>query len=186
MVSKIKPRDRLIKCALDLFHQHGFHATGIDTILAQSKVAKTTLYRHFRSKEELIIAALRKDDEDFRNWLMQTIDKSKLLPIEKLPLLFDVYRQWAEEPNFNGCVFAKASAEFSTLDSPIQALCIEHKRLLVRYMQELVDAANIRESSDLATQLLLLLEGATVMAQMTNDATVFEQAKVTAQKLISL
>ena len=185
MANKIKPRDRLVKCALHLFRQHGFHATGVDTIQAESKVAKTTLYRYFKSKEELIVAALRKEDEDLRNWVMQAIDKSKLSPVEKLPLLFDVYRQWAEEPNFNGCVFVKASAEFSASDSPIHILCAEHKRLIVRYIQTLVDAAALEESSDLATQLALLVEGATVIAQMTNDATVFEQAKVTAQKLIS-
>ncbi len=179
-----KPRERLVAVALRLFYQNGFHATGIDTILAQSKVAKTTLYRHFRSKEELIVAALRKDDEDFRNWLMQTVDKAKLEPKEKLLFLFDVYRQWAENPRFNGCAFVKASAEFPALDSPIHALCVEHKRLLTRYIQALIDDANIQETASLATQLTLMLDGATVIAQMTGETDVFEQAKLSAQKIV--
>ncbi len=70
----VKPKERLLVNALELFSLRGFHATGIDTILTQSKVAKTTMYRHFSSKEDLIVSALRKRDEDFRDWLMQTMN----------------------------------------------------------------------------------------------------------------
>lgn len=181
---KAKPKERLVGKALELFCQNGFHATGIDTILSQSKVAKTTLYRHFRSKDELILAALRKRDEDFRNWLMQTIDRANVGPIDKLLMVFDIHKQWAEQPDFNGCAFVKASAEFSAVDSPIHRFCVEHKRLVTRYIQELAEASKAHEPADLAEQFMILLDGATVTAQMTRQPSAFSQAKDSARVLL--
>ena len=69
-------RDELVDTALRLFYTRGFNATGIDKILAEAGVAKMTLYKHFRSKEELILAALNRRDEQFRNWLMGEMEKA--------------------------------------------------------------------------------------------------------------
>lgn len=185
MVTIYKPRERLIRSALDLFGTGGFHATGIDTILSRSKVSKTTLYRHFRSKDELIIATLRKRDEEFRNWFMQNIDHLDAKPIEKLLMVFDVYKEWAEEPKFNGCIFAKASAEFPSTDSPIHRICIEHKRLMIRYLKALSVSINVKDPDELAEQIMILLDGATVSAQITGQSSVFKYAKESALKLVT-
>ena len=83
-------RDHLVDIALDLFSRDGFHATGIDKILAESGVAKMTLYKHFRSKDELILAALRRRDERFRNWFMRTVERRADTPRERLLAMFDV------------------------------------------------------------------------------------------------
>ena len=73
-------RDHLVATALALFSKHGYHATGIDRILAESGVAKMTLYKHFRSKDELILAALRRRDEEFRRWLQAEIESRAATP----------------------------------------------------------------------------------------------------------
>ena len=78
-----KKREHLIDVALRLFCSEGFHATGIDRILSEAKVAKNTLYKHFRSKDELILAALRRGDETFRNDLMQYVEKKTQKPDTK-------------------------------------------------------------------------------------------------------
>ena len=181
---KMKPKERLIDNALKLFRQRGFYATGVDTVLAEAKVSKTTLYRHFRSKEELIIAVLRRQDEEFRNWFMKTVDQASKQPLEKLLSVFDVYQKWAEQDDFNGCAFVKASAEFPCPESPIHALCVEHKRLMTRYIQELAETAHVPDANNIATQFMLLLDGATVLAQMTGKVQTFGEAKDYARKIV--
>lgn len=181
----VKPRERLLLNALELFSLRGFHATGIDTILAQSQVAKTTMYRHFKSKEDLIVSVLRKRDEDFRNWLMQTLDRTDTQGSEKLLMVFDVYQQWAERSDFNGCLFVKASSEFPDVDSPIHVFCAEHKRLMTRYIRSLTaSSGTTAPPDDLADQIMMLLDGATALVQINRRPHVFEGAKESARKLV--
>ena len=176
-------RDRLVSVALQLFRQHGFHATGIDRILAESGVAKNTLYRHFKSKDELILASLRQQDEEFRNWLMREVDRRDNA-IDRLLAVFDVYEQWSRTPVFFGCMFINASAEFSDPNSPIHAFCKEHKRLVTMFIRDLAKAADVEGSDDLSACWLLLLDGAVTSTQVSNQALSFQQAKVVAKNLL--
>src|SRR5262245_61425521 len=77
-------REELIDTALRLFSRHGYRATGIDTILAEAGVAKMTLYHHFKSKDELIVAALKKRDAEWRTWFVRRVDELGRTPREKL------------------------------------------------------------------------------------------------------
>lgn len=77
-------REHLIETALQLFYQHGYHATGIDTILAASGVAKRTLYKHFASKDALILAVLRRRDAQFRTWFTQSLEQRLADPRDRL------------------------------------------------------------------------------------------------------
>ena len=151
--------DRLVSVALQLFRQHGFHATGIDRILAESGVAKNTLYRHFKSKDELILASLRQQDEEFRNWLMREVARRDNA-IDRSLAVFDVYEQWSRTPVFFGCMFINASAEFSDPNSPIHAFCREHKRLVTMFIRDLAKAADVQGWEHLSACWLLLLDGA--------------------------
>lgn len=179
----MKSHEHLVSVALTLFRQHGFHATGIDKILAESGVAKNTLYRHFKSKDQLILATMRKQDEEFRNWLMQEVERRDNA-IDRLLAVFDVYEQWSKTPVFFGCMFINASAEFSARDSPIHAFCAEHKRLVIKYIQDLAEAADVEGSEHLAAYWMLLLDGATISTQVTNNALSFQQAKLMAKSLL--
>jgi AcrR family transcriptional regulator len=179
-----QPRERLINIALGLFRRRGFHATGIDTIVEKSGIAKTTLYRYFKSKDELTLAALRKQDENFRNWFMRTVECRSNLPFERLLIMFDVYEEWAKSPDFCGCLFINASAEFPNLKSPIHALCAEHKRLMLNYIGKLTEEAGIKKSEQIAIQLLLLFDGATAFTQVTGSTEAFQQAKDTAEAVL--
>jgi AcrR family transcriptional regulator len=180
-------RDRLVSVALQLFHQYGFHATGIDKILAESGVAKNTLYRHFKSKDELILASLRQQDEEFRNWLMRKVE-IRNNAVERLLAVFDVYEEWSRTPAFFGCLFINASAEFSDANSPIHVFCKEHKRLVTRYIQELASTANrnIFAAEHLAAYWMLLIDGAIVSTQVSNNSLSFQQVKEIAKNLLQL
>jgi AcrR family transcriptional regulator len=177
-------RDQLVETALELFSREGFHATGIDRILAESGVAKMTLYNHFRSKDELILAALRLRDERFRNGFMQNVERRSSDPGERLLVAFDVLGDWLREQGFCGCMFINASAEFPGHDDRIHAAAAEHKRLMDDYLCQLATAAGYDEPETIAEQLGLLLEGAIVKAQVTGDCEAASQARRAAEVLL--
>lgn len=182
-------RDDLIETALRLFYQNGFHATGIDKILAESGVAKMTLYKHFRSKDELVLAALRRRDEQFRNWLMGVMDHASPDPKARLLSLFDALDDWfngraMSGQGFHGCAFIKAAGEFGEPEDPVRRACAEHKRAILDYLTKLAAEAGAADPKALAEQLAMLKEGAIVTAQVQSQPLAALQAKVIAQGLV--
>ena len=177
-------RDHLVETALRLFDRDGFRATGIDRILAESGVAKMTLYNHFRSKDELILAALRRRDERFRNWFMRAVELRAGTPRERLLAMFDALAEWFRDRSFNGCLFISAAAEFCGGALTIRAGCAEHKRLMRDYVRGLARDAGARDPDSLAGALELLMEGATVTAQVTGSTDSADRARAAAVVLI--
>lgn len=177
-------RDHLVDTALGLFNRGGFHATGIDKILSEAGVAKMTLYKHFKSKDELILAVLRRRDEKFRNWFMRTVEARAGTPRDRLLAAFDALAEWFEERDFSGCMFINASAEFAPHDDPIHAAAAEHKRLVLAYFREQAEAAGADDAPGLALELMLLMEGAIVMAYVAGLDDAAGQAKAAARKLL--
>jgi len=157
-------RDRLVDAALDLFQREGFHATGIDRILARAGVAKMTLYNHFRSKDELILAAVRRADERFRNWFTREVERRAAEPRQRLRMLFEVQGEWHARPEFQGCVFGGAASEYADSDNPIHSACAEHKRLMRHWIRGHCADAGAADPNDLARRLCLLMDGATSQA----------------------
>lgn len=178
-------KQQLIETARSLFSKHGFHAVGIDTISKESGVTKKTLYHHFRSKEELILAVLRHYDQVFRNHFMQTVESKKNSPKEKLLAVFEVAEDWFKQDDFYGCLFVGASSEFPDLDTPIRNVCKDFKRLMKEYIEKLASEAGIEASEEVAMQLVLLLEGAITMAQISGTPFSAKQARQAAQILIA-
>ena len=178
-------RDQLIDTALELFYREGFHATGIDKILAEAGVAKMTLYKHFKSKDELILAVLRRRDERFRDWFMREVERRTKDPRERLLVVFDVMAEWFQKSEFSGCLFINASAEFGRREDPAHALCAEHKRLLFDYLKTLSRAAGAAQPDALARSLAILVEGAIVVAHVCGDRAAAADAKAAAATLIA-
>ena len=177
-------RDHLVDTALELFIRDGFHATGIDKILAESGVAKMTLYKHFKSKDELILSALRRRDEHFRNWFMRAVESRAQEPRQRLLAIFDALDEWIGGRDFNGCMFINASAEFARADDPIHVAAAEHLRLVLAYVRELATAAGARDAEALARELMLLAEGAIVMAHVAGQADAAKNARRAARTLV--
>lgn len=177
-------REHLVERALALFNAHGYHATGIDRILADAGVAKMTLYNHFKSKDELILAALKARDERFRHWLRRRVEKLTDSPRERLLAIFDALAEWFAHPDFHGCMFANAAAEFQEPGNPIIAAAADHKHHNYQYIHDLAVAAGATRPKQLAAQLVLLIEGATSITQIDREAPAARQAKNAARIIL--
>ena len=181
---KQSKRDQLIQTAVKLFAKHGYHATGVDTIAAESGVTKRTLYAHFGSKEELVVAALRQYDEAFRNEFMQRVAERAKTPRGQLLAVFDVAEQWFNQNNFYGCMFINAAGEYSNSDTPIRQVCSEFKRLVKGYIRALCLKAGAKDPDRLAEELAMVFEGAIVTAHVSQNHKAAEIAKRAGRALI--
>lgn len=178
-------RDELVRSAKQIFYRNGFHATGMDRIVAETGISKTSMYNHFRSKEELILATLRLRDEEFRNWLFRRMAELGSTPREQLLAMFDALGEWFVQPDFRSCMFIKASSEFQETEHAIHAQCAEHKRLLFEHVRDLAASAGADDPAALAAHLLLLKEGAIVTAHLGDGTRTIKSAKAAAETLLA-
>lgn len=179
-----KKREHLVETARRLFYRDGFHATGIDAILAEAGVAKMTLYKHFKSKEELILAALERQDEWFRTWIAAGVERRAKQPADRLLALFDTLEEWFRSEAFCGCAFIKAAGEFPSLEDPIHQIAMTHQQMVHSYIRGLAADAGARDPDTLACQLCLLLQGAIIAAQTTGQCCPAEHARTASQILV--
>jgi len=177
-------RDVLVQRAFKIFHEHGFHATGMDKLVKLTGVSKTAMYRHFRTKEDLILAVLKLRDEQFRNWLSRRIEELAQTPEQQLLALFDALEEWLGRKEFKGCMFIKASAEFQDDAHPLKIASAQHKRLLFTYFRAIAARTVAKNPDLLARQLLMLKEGAIVTAHLQGVEGVARDAREAAIILI--
>ena len=178
-------RDGLIDTALELFNRDGYHATGIDKILAESGVAKMTLYKHFKSKDELILAALARRDRRWRRWLERATGRRTETPHERLLAVFGALGQWFVSPEFQGCMFIRAAGEYGETGNPIHMAAARHQSDVLHLLRELCAAAGAARPAQLARRLMLLIQGATVIAQVHGPVGVAAEAGKAAETLIA-
>jgi AcrR family transcriptional regulator len=159
------PRDRLLETAGRLFYRNGFQAVGIDRILAESGVAKMTLYRHFASKEELICAYLERADREFWAWVDAAMAPAAT-PKARLLALMDALARHATSPACLGCPFQGAALAFPNAEHPGHQRAAQNKVALRERLAGLARQARLTAPDALATQLLLLMDGAWVAARV--------------------
>lgn len=178
-------RDELVEKALKVFYRNGFHATGMDMLAVETGISKTSMYKYFRTKEDLILAVLRLRDDEFRSWLFRRMEELGTTPRGQLVAMFDGLREWFAEEGFRGCMFIKASAEYQEVGDPVYMQSAEHKRLLLAHIRSLADKAGARDPDTLARTLLLLKEGAIVMAHLMRGENQAMDAKAAAKTLLA-
>ncbi|WP_454062267.1 TetR/AcrR family transcriptional regulator [Candidatus Nitrospira salsa] len=179
------PKERLVESALQLFYERGFHATGIDMILAKANVSKPTLYKYFDSKDALILAALHRRDESVRQWFITEIEQRAATPAERILALFDVLAEWFQSPNFQGCMFINATAEYAQHDHPVHQASAKHKRVFGQYILTLAKDAGLANPDELTAQILVLMEGAIATAHVSGPGIVAQQARKTVEILLA-
>jgi len=177
-------RDHLLSTAFKLFYRDGYHAVGIDTILAEAKLAKMTLYHHFASKEELIVAALQQRGEQIKAGLSAELETAGNSPRKRFLAVFDWHERWFTSRDFNGCAFIRAVAEYPQIDSPIHQVVIAQKQGLINTLTVLLGDLEVAAPEALARQVYLLLEGAIVSAHTFGDASSAKGAKAAALALL--
>ncbi len=178
-------RDHLLSEAGRLFAANGFHATGIDRILAEAGVAKMTLYNHFSSKDALIVAVLSRESRAFFAWSRAEMKKrgAGVSPQARLLTIFDAHEDWFAADTFHGCLFQKACAEFPGPRHPVHMEASAHKRRLYDFVLKLAREAGARDAESLAQALLILLEGATAVAHVSSAPIAARRAKRAARPL---
>ncbi len=178
-------RDQLLNTAESLFYREGYHATGIDRILAESGVAKMTLYKHFKSKDELILAVLEARHELMLTRLRERERATRLPPREALLGIFDgLHGMIHGNDAFCGCLFINAAAEYHDRDHPIHRRSSAYKAELLAYLRELLERLDTPQPMQLARQLQYLLEGALSMAHIEGPGEQARDAKVAAERLL--
>ncbi|MDA0239680.1 MAG: TetR/AcrR family transcriptional regulator [Proteobacteria bacterium] len=183
-MKRSEKREHLIDVAASLFNRLGYHAAGIDLVIAEAGIAKTTLYRHFKSKEDLIVAVLKRVDTQFRDKMRTTVEASGKPKGENLLATFEFLEAWFKEKNFHGCPFISAAGEFGDQPSMVFQEAAMHKRLIIAYFEELARADGLRDPQRLAEEINLLHEGATAVAHITGDPAAAAKAKAVAERLI--
>jgi len=179
-------RQRLLETASELFYREGIRAIGVDTIVERSGVGKATLYRHFPSKDDLIVAYLEEEDRAHWIWFEEVIAAYEGLPKEQLLAWFEACTQRLTESGFRGCAFLNALAEFSEADHPVHRCAVEHEHALRSRLYHLSLQVGARDPEQLADQLLLVSSGALSSAPIFGPTGPVVQLKTIAAHLIDL
>jgi AcrR family transcriptional regulator len=177
------PRDRLLDVADRLFYGQGVRAIGVDAIVAQADTAKTTLYGHFGSKDELVAAYLRRRSDRWREHLTADLAAREGTAADRILHVFDLLGRSLGEPGFRGCPFINACAEFAD-DHPASTVAREHRCWLRRTFAELSGQAGAQAPDRLAAQLQMLHDGAMIAAHIDDDPDAAEQARSAAAALL--
>lgn len=180
---ELPARERILLTAHDLFYRDGIRATGIDRVIAESKVTKVTFYRHYPSKNDLIQAYLNYRHDTWMKWLRTTLERHISAGRGALDALLETFGEWWRSPSYRGCAFINAAAEFGTADHEILELVKQHKAEMTRVFQSLLPREAGRSSR--ARALGLAIDGAIVHAQIGVPVrTVVEELKLVAEPLL--
>jgi AcrR family transcriptional regulator len=153
-------RERILETADDLFYREGIHAVGIDTIIEKSGVAKMSLYRSFASKDDLVAAYLEARGQRYWQRWDGVMALNPSQPRRQLRDLFEAIAVRTRRPEFRGCPFLKAAAEFPEEGSRARVVALAHKKELRKRLLKLCRTIGAHQPDILSDQLLMLIEGA--------------------------
>lgn len=165
MKKEVAPKDKVFQTAARLFYQHGYRAIGVDTLAAESGIGKMTLYRHYPSKDDLIVAYLKDSNEIFWSNFEQII-KDAPTPRDKLLAFFESLQEYVTTPACYGCPFLNVATEYPETDYPGHQIALEHKQSVRAKFRELSKEAGAQDPKVLADQLFLLMDGAYMASRM--------------------
>jgi AcrR family transcriptional regulator len=157
-------RERVLATAYDLFSRHGTRAVGVDRIIAESGVAKMTLYRNFASKDDLILAFLERREELWtRAWLQAEVEQRATTPVGRLLAIFDTFGDWFAVDGFEGCSFINVMLELPE-PGPVRAAAVRHLAEIRAFLSGLAAEAGIADPDAFARQWHILMKGSIVAA----------------------
>jgi len=178
-------RQHVVDKATELFSMHGFHPVGVDRIIEEANVARMTMYRHFAGKNDLIGEVL----EQRLTYIIESIAlrlQPMTDPIARIKGIFDWYEAWFRSPEFAGCLFERALAEFGPSYPVVSEVAIRYRLKLVSWFEELLlEVVPGKAAKQLASVYVILLDGATVDARAFNDPSVAERAWQAAEVLLN-
>jgi AcrR family transcriptional regulator len=158
-------RERILDAAYELFARRGIQAVGVDAVIQRSGVARQTLYRHFDSKQDLVLAFLeRREAQWTRSWLQAEVERRAEDPGERLLAIFDVFDEWFHVPDFEGCTFINVMLEHTETTHPVRRAGIGYLAGIRAFLEGLADQAGIVAAEDFARRWHILMKGSIVAA----------------------
>ncbi len=178
-------KQRILETASRLFYSQGVRAVGVDLVAEQADVAKTSIYRHFGTKDDLIAAFLQREDEDF--W--QCWGDAHERHADNAAAELDAHFQWigarVARPNYRGCPQINVAAEFPEADHPARKVAYKHKLELRSRLKDIAIRLDAKRPDELAGQLAVLINGAFVSSQMFFEGEATALLTATAHALIA-
>lgn len=176
-------RDMIVEEASRLFYQRGT-GLGVDTLIDEIGVAKMTLYKHFPTKDDLILACLRFVDARYRDRLRSGLADDDPAT-ERVLGIFDSLRDWFATPSFRGCAFVNATVELADPQHPAHQAVLEHKTSTREWVAELVTGCGVADPQFVARQIVQLMEGAITTAMLEQDPTAADVARASAAQVLA-
>jgi len=176
-------RGRLLSAATHLFCKNGINATGIDAIIEEAGTAKTTLYKLFGSKTNLVNAVLESEGKQWREWFIGAMEQGGGDAQAKLTRIFPALKSWFAEERFYGCPFINAVGEHDKDAKQFRNIALRHKKVVLAHIEKLAADMGAAEPQMLAHQLALLIDGAIVAAMVSRDPGVADTAGLAAGNL---
>ena len=184
MSGRANKRAQIIDAARRCFYEQGITATGVDTIAEAAGVSKRTLYNHFASKDDLVLAYIEaREESGWRTMLASLLDDAAD-PVERILAYFDAYFYVNDDEEFRGCALINAAAEVGDPESPVLARLRADKERVHREIAELVRDAGIRDPDSIAETLVLLLEGSVALCGVRRDVGGAAAAKRAARRML--
>jgi AcrR family transcriptional regulator len=158
-------RERILSTAYELFSRHGIRAIGVDAIIQRSGVARMTLYRHFASKDALVLAFLERREQRWtQDWLQHEVERRTVDPSERLLAIFDVFHEWFQRQDFEGCSFINVLLEMTDPQSQLHRASASYLAKIRAFVEELATEAGVEDPSALAHKWHILMKGSIVAA----------------------
>lgn len=165
MKKDIAPKDKVFQTASRMFYQYGYRAIGVDTLAAESGIGKMTLYRHYPTKDDLIVAYLKDSDDLF--WSkFEELTKDAPTAREKLLAFFKGLQDYVQSPACYGCPFLNVATEYPESNYAGHQVALEHKQAVRVKFRQLAKGTGAKKPDVLADQLFLLMDGAYMASRM--------------------
>ncbi|SPM37331.1 TetR family transcriptional regulator [Mycobacterium rhizamassiliense] len=158
-------RERILNAAYELFSRRGIRAVGTDEVILRAGVAKATLYRHFATKNDLVLAVLERREELWTHGLIEAQSEQRGdTPEERLLAIFDVLHDWFQlRDGYEGCSFINVLLELGA-DHPAGQACVTHIGHVRDIVRTRALAAGLTDVEDFASSWHILMKGAIVLA----------------------
>ncbi|MBF6220899.1 TetR/AcrR family transcriptional regulator [Nocardia abscessus] len=180
-----RAKQRLLTTAEDLFYAEGIRAVGIDRLLHESGVGRASFYRHFASKDDLIVAVLEDRDCRWLSWLRESVEAKTDDPAARPLAVFDALADRFARKDFRGCAFINTMVEVADRASAAHQVADRHKRRVIAYLSELLTEAGRSDATELAAELALLVDGAIVTAVREGTPDAATRARTIARRLLA-
>jgi AcrR family transcriptional regulator len=180
--SRPPPHARILQAAADLFGKEGTIAVGVDRIIDRADTAKATLYKRFRSKDELVLTWLRTPDARWLDRIAAEVERRSADPVARIVLTMDVLQRWFEDDAFHGCPFTNTCSDVRDPLSPIRAEIRAYFGEVRAWLRDLAVTSGAKHPDDLARELHTVIAGTICLAFATSrsePATAGRRAMVT-------